>query len=114
MTDSIDTSEREAEDPREPIRLPVREMRAEPAPPPVAAGYEVHPVGTAQRIAELERQVAELRADAERYRWLRDGELSAEYPYPVMRTGAPGDGYSIWAEDLDAAIDAARSAGGEG
>ncbi|MBX3610358.1 MAG: hypothetical protein KF871_10735 [Hydrogenophaga sp.] len=32
MTDSIDTSEREAEDPREPISLPVREMRDEPVP----------------------------------------------------------------------------------
>lgn len=31
MTDSIDTSEREAEEPREPI-LPVREMRDEPVP----------------------------------------------------------------------------------
>lgn len=33
MTDSLDTSDREAEDPREPIRLPVREMRDEPVPP---------------------------------------------------------------------------------
>ncbi|MGC4396030.1 hypothetical protein [Hydrogenophaga sp. T2] len=32
MTDSLDTSDREAEDPREPIRLPVREMRDEPVP----------------------------------------------------------------------------------
>lgn len=33
MTDRIDNSDRKAEDPREPIRLPVREMREEPAPP---------------------------------------------------------------------------------
>ena len=32
MTDSIDTSEREAEDPRGPLILPVREMRDEPVP----------------------------------------------------------------------------------
>lgn len=32
MTDSIDTSERESEDPRQPIRLPVFEMRDEPQP----------------------------------------------------------------------------------
>lgn len=32
MTDSIDTSEREAEDPRGPFGLPIREMRAEPVP----------------------------------------------------------------------------------
>lgn len=32
MTDSIDTSDREAEEPRGPIRLPVREMRDEPVP----------------------------------------------------------------------------------
>ena len=38
MTDSLDTSEREAEDPRETIRLPVREMRDEPQP----AAVHVH------------------------------------------------------------------------
>jgi hypothetical protein len=32
MNDSLDTSDREAIDPREPIRLPVREMRDEPVP----------------------------------------------------------------------------------
>lgn len=32
MTDSIDTSEREAEEPRGPFNLPIREMRAEPVP----------------------------------------------------------------------------------
>lgn len=32
MTDSIDTSEREAEEPRGPFGLPVREMRDEPVP----------------------------------------------------------------------------------
>lgn len=59
MTDSIDTSEREAEEPRM-LRLPVVEMSAEPAPPPVAAGYEPHPVGTGERIRFLERMNAEL------------------------------------------------------
>jgi hypothetical protein len=78
MTDSIDTSEREAEEPRDQSRpqnwdyetakrvfvggelLPIREMAAEPAPPPVAAGYEPHPVGTGERIRFLERVNAEL------------------------------------------------------
>ena len=32
MTDSLDTSEREAEDPRGPLILPVREMREEAVP----------------------------------------------------------------------------------
>ena len=59
MTDSIETSDREAEEPRM-LRLPVVEMAAEPAPPPVAAGYEPHPVGTGERIRFLERVNAEL------------------------------------------------------
>lgn len=59
MNDSIDTSEREAEEPRM-LRLPLVEMAAEPAPPPVAAGYEPHPVGTGERIRRLERVNAEL------------------------------------------------------
>lgn len=42
------------------LRLPVVEMAAEPAPPPVAAGYEPHPVGTGERIRFLERVNAEL------------------------------------------------------
>jgi hypothetical protein len=63
----------------------------------------------ARRITELERENAELRNDAERYRWLRDGELPAEYPYPVMRVGDFPDGYAIWNEELDAAIDAAKA-----
>jgi hypothetical protein len=77
MTDSIDTSEREAEEPDQSrpqnwdyetatrvfvggALLPIREMAAEPAPPPVAAGYEPHPVGTGERIRRLERVNAEL------------------------------------------------------
>lgn len=32
MTDSIETSEREAEEPRGPFNLPIREMREEPLP----------------------------------------------------------------------------------
>lgn len=53
MTESLDTSDGEALDPPL-LRLPVREMSAEPAPPPVAAGYEAHPVGTGERIKRLE------------------------------------------------------------
>lgn len=52
--------------------------------------------------------------DAERYRWLRNGEISAEYPYPVMRSG--GDRLTdrtIWDDELDAAIDAAIAASKE-
>lgn len=59
MTNSLDTSEREAEEPRM-LRLPVVEMAAEPAPPPVAANYEPHPLGTAERIRRLERMNAKL------------------------------------------------------
>lgn len=62
MTDSIETSDREAEDPRKPIRLPVREMRDEPAPqraaqegdlpplPDAIMSYERHPGGFQEPI----------------------------------------------------------------
>jgi hypothetical protein len=48
--------------------------------------------------------------DAARYRWLRDGETIARYPYPVLRMG--GDRMAdrtIWDEELDDAIDAAMA-----
>lgn len=60
---------------------------------------------TAQRDQALAR-VAELEKDAARYQWLRDGDICADYPYPVMRTGGWQDGQTIWADELDAAIDA--------
>ena len=64
----------------------------------------------AERDAALAR-VAELEKDAARYRWLRDGELTADYPYPVMRMGGSRvDDQTIWADELDAAIDDAISA----
>jgi len=65
---------------------------------------------TAQRDAALAR-VAELEKDAARYQWLRDGEIVADYPYPVMRMGGSRvDDQTIWADELDAAIDDAISA----
>ena len=44
MADSIETSDREAEDPREPIRLPVREMRDEPEPQRAAQEGDLPPL----------------------------------------------------------------------
>lgn len=64
----------------------------------------------ADLLAHLSLRIApdEAVKDAARYRWLRDGDLSAEYPYPVMRVGSFGrTDYAIWAEELDAAIDSA-------
>ena len=64
------------------LRLPVVEMAAEPAPPPVAAGYEPHPVGTGERIRRPERVNAELveasRSDVDRCR--------CGYPMPCSKT----------------------------
>ena len=69
------------------------------------------PLYPAHTVAALAARVAELEKDAGRYRWLRDGELTAEYPYPVMRMGGSRvDDRTIWAEELDAAIDAAALA----
>ena len=61
--------------------------------------------------AELVARLEGLEKDAARYRWLRDGELTADYPYPVMRMGGSRvDDQTIWAEELDDAIDDAISA----
>lgn len=52
------------------------------------------------RVEELERENESLRTDAERYRMVRRGQQ-----WSVIN----GIGYSLRAEALDAAIDAARS-----
>ena len=63
------------------------------------------------RADALQARVDALEKDAARYRWLRDGELTADYPYPVMRMGGSRvDDQTIWADELDAAIDDAISA----
>ena len=77
----------------------------------MAKGWLFEPLYPAHTVAALAARVAELEKDAGRYRWLRDGELTAEYPYPVMRMGGSRvDDRTIWAEELDAAIDAAALA----
>ena len=67
-----------------------------------------------EMIAEvrwLRQRVAELDADAARYRWLRDKQkhLNGE-PFIAIRVF---DGYHFAASDPDAAIDAARQETGE-
>ncbi len=64
-----------------------------------------------RELAALRSQLSALQVDAARYRWLRDGELVADYPYPVMREGQRWPDRAIWFEELDAAIDAAMSPG---
>lgn len=59
---------------------------------------------------DADAEIAELRRDAERYRWLRDqGGREIDTPWVVFRGGA-------WflRSEFDAAIDAARSEGGGG
>jgi len=62
------------------------------------------------RIAELEAECAELRVDAERYRWLRkQAHPTSRESFWVAKGGYGLSGISIWSlESLDAAIDAAR------
>jgi len=60
-----------------------------------------------KRIAELEAEVARLRVDAERYRWLRKGHVRG--PYIVDYHGC-----AIRHEDADGDIDAARAGNGGG
>ena len=72
---------------------------------------EVGALHGASTVAALKAEIEALRKDAERYRWLRDGEIVADYPYPVMRMGGSRvDDQTIWADELDAAIDDAISA----
>ena len=75
--------------------------------------YPASTLAAAQALnAELVARVEGLEKDAERYRWLRDGEIVADYPYPVMRMGGSRvDDQTIWADELDAAIDAALTKG---
>ncbi|URI08793.1 hypothetical protein MW290_24765 [Aquincola tertiaricarbonis] len=63
---------------------------------------------SAAAVAELQAQVEALRADAERYRWLRRWKgQEHEPPFTVCHEV---DG-TLWGGDLDAAIDAARKEG---
>ena len=56
-------------------------------------------------IDRLRARVAQLEADAARYRWMRDGDFTAD----VERSLHEGlDGNLLMDEELDAAIDAAR------
>lgn len=66
----------------------------------------------ATRLEQLEAENAELRADAERYRWLRD---DAPGHWDVCRTADNGDTELLLVPGvLDAAIDAAIRARGMG
>lgn len=58
-------------------------------------------------VAALEQQVAELRADAERYRWLRNWiPASTVQHFSKIKGHAPEESES---QKVDVAIDAARS-----
>jgi hypothetical protein len=54
------------------------------------------------RLQELEDELVALREDAERYRWLRDGEIICRDNFPAAKDKA---GNTLWFEELDAAID---------
>jgi multidrug resistance efflux pump len=58
-----------------------------------------------ERAEKAEVELAALREDAERYRWLRDGEIVCDTDFPAAKDKA---GNSLWLQELDAAIDAAR------
>lgn len=61
------------------------------------------------RIAALEAENEALRKDAERYRWLRDGDAdAATKDFPIAKGCVTNN--SLWDHKLDAAIDAARKA----
>jgi hypothetical protein len=61
-----------------------------------------------ERAEKAEAELAACREDAERYRWLRDGEIVCDTDFPAAKDIA---GNALWLEELDAAIDAARKEG---
>ena len=61
----------------------------------------------AERVRELERELAEARIDAARYQYLRAAEVKQPRVDCVYRVN--GNAIKLmWGEELDAAIDAAR------
>jgi hypothetical protein len=59
-----------------------------------------------EELAATKAELAALREDAERYRWLRDGEIVCrDTDFPAAKDKA---GNTLWLEELDAAIDAAK------
>ena len=73
-----------------------------------------NPCEAVREIERLRAELAECKQDAERYRWLRDDCGGFE----VTVREENEDGYESWvagypAEELDAAIDAARKGEGE-
>ena len=63
----------------------------------------------ADRIDELEKEVAALRADAERWRYVRDALLDI-VPHPLATDDAPAWSMSevVYGKDEESAIDNAR------
>ncbi len=72
------------------------------------SGYAWYCHRAADRIEQLERENAELKADAERYRWLRDeAQWLDDVPHAIIWK-SNGHVQEVCAEDeLDEAIDAA-------
>jgi len=65
---------------------------------------EVRKMG--EELAAAKAELAALREDAERYRWLRNGEIVCrDTDFPAAKDKA---GNTLWFEELDAAIDAAK------
>jgi len=94
-----------------PTPTPSPEAEALPTLPVVVWRYRqsLTPHAPAEAaIVALRAEVAELRKDAERYRWLREHacNYSDGYDGPelAMRTHGPD-----WPAEIDAAIDAARA-----
>jgi hypothetical protein len=68
----------------------------------------------ADEFERLRAEVDALRADAERYRWLRNDAKNTDVTQPIVVRGydGPAGNYfnePLWDDELDAAIDAART-----
>jgi hypothetical protein len=70
-------------------------------------------VRAVNEIRRLRAELKALRADAERYRWLRNDAKNTDVTQPIVVRGydGPAGNYfnePLWDDELDAAIDAAR------
>ena len=71
----------------------------------------------ADMMADVNRvghEIERLRADARRYRWLRDVAATTTDSEPVVCSSTPNDRECLFGDGLDAAIDAAMEASNAG
>ena len=70
------------------------------------------PLAVIEIVSSLEEEIERLRADAERYRWLRNDAPDTDPTAPIVCIVDEGFADMLNGTELDAAIDAAMKGGG--